>query len=458
MTQQMPWQEGFYGTPGWAALAGLGQGLLTAAAPGGNLGQGLMQAQQFMSSHQQQKQLQEMRDLQKQQIEFEMEQARTANQQATEAQQKQQQYLQSLDPGLFSPQQQGMLQAFPDQAPQILGDSLFKPAGEAPKTVGGMQWDGDSFEPIPGYTEQAEAIARAGRAPVQGPQPTERERNALAAGLRPGTPEYAQYILGRDDTQPGPFQGTGLDAQAYNILLTGDPASPEFSAAYAQLAMPKVTFDPVTQKMISVQPDMSWAKKPAQLSTVTPQQPEPQGMSVGQTETTTVPGATIPSNQGAPIFNETQGKAAGFADRMSSANSELEQAAIANAGMNVMEAGKSAVPLIGNFLTSSDRQKFEQAERNFINAQLRRESGAVISPEEFSNARKQYIPQPGDSKEVLAQKKANREQNISAMQRESGPFYKPATAESEIPKKPDGTPDYSKMTDEQLLNFIKKGQ
>ena len=51
---------------------------------------------------------------------------------------------------------------------------------------------------------------------------------------------------------------------------------------------------------------------------------------------------------------------------------------------------------------------FEQAERNFINATLRRESGAAIAESEFDSARKQYIPQPGDSAGVLEAKRQNR--------------------------------------------------
>ena len=53
-------------------------------------------------------------------------------------------------------------------------------------------------------------------------------------------------------------------------------------------------------------------------------------------------------------------------------------------------------------------RQFMQAARNFINAVLRRESGAVISPTEFAEARKQYLPQPGDNAAILAQKEANR--------------------------------------------------
>lgn len=258
--------------------------------------------------------------------------------------------------------------------------------------------------------------AEAGRAPIQPQGPTERQRNAEAAGLKPGTPEYAQYMLGRDDTQPGPFQGTGLDAQSYNIVLTGDPASPEYAASYANLAMPKVQFDAVTGKSVIVQPDMSWARRPGGHSAPPP--PTGDGVATQQ-----FPGGTVTSNPGAPVYNEGQGKAAGFADRMSQANGAFDQ--FQGAGMDRTEGWRGAVPIFGNSLISSDRQQFEQAERNFINAQLRRESGAVINPEEFAEAREQYIPQPGDDAGVLAQKAESRRIAIEAMQREGGPFYKP---------------------------------
>lgn len=73
-----------------------------------------------------------------------------------------------------------------------------------------------------------------------------------------------------------------------------------------------------------------------------------------------------------------------------------------------------------NILKSSDRQQLEQAEKNFLNAVLRRESGAVISPSEFANGAKQYFPQPGDTTEVLAQKKSNREMVTRNLINESG--------------------------------------
>jgi hypothetical protein len=63
----------------------------------------------------------------------------------------------------------------------------------------------------------------------------------------------------------------------------------------------------------------------------------------------------------------------------------------------------------------------EQAQRNFVNAVLRQESGAVISPSEFENAQKQYFPQPGDSAKVRDQKRQNRQSAIEGFRVMSGP-------------------------------------
>jgi hypothetical protein len=71
-------------------------------------------------------------------------------------------------------------------------------------------------------------------------------------------------------------------------------------------------------------------------------------------------------------------------------------------------------------MASSDIQQIRQAERNFVNAVLRRESGAAISQSEFDNAEKQYFPQPGDSAETLVLKNQNRQAVISNLKQASG--------------------------------------
>ena len=95
-----------------------------------------------------------------------------------------------------------------------------------------------------------------------------------------------------------------------------------------------------------------------------------------------------------------------YASRMAQAESVFEGLPVPGLG----EKFKEGVPFgVGNLIITPESRQFYQAERNFINATLRRESGAVISPDEFDNARKQYIPQPGDDDVTLEQKRQNRE-------------------------------------------------
>jgi hypothetical protein len=79
-----------------------------------------------------------------------------------------------------------------------------------------------------------------------------------------------------------------------------------------------------------------------------------------------------------------------------------------------------------NAQMSPESQKAEQAQRDFVNAVLRRESGAAISQSEFDNARIQYFPQTGDSPEVKAQKATNRKTAIEGIKKAAGSMNKPA--------------------------------
>lgn len=122
-------------------------------------------------------------------------------------------------------------------------------------------------------------------------------------------------------------------------------------------------------------------------------------------------------------MTEAEAKAAGFADRMMQSNQIVEKTT--PAALNLKEKQLNKIPMLGNFIVSGDYRSFSQAQRDFINAQLRRESGAVISPAEFDNAERQYFPTPGDDENTLAQKAANRNAAVMAMQRSAGAAYKP---------------------------------
>jgi hypothetical protein len=116
---------------------------------------------------------------------------------------------------------------------------------------------------------------------------------------------------------------------------------------------------------------------------------------------------------------DTQKSAAGYYERTGSSDAIISSLQDKVASYNpVSWAAQLKLP---NNLKSTTVQQIEQAQRNFITAILRRESGAAISEGEFTAARAQYFPQPGDSKEVLAQKKQNRMSQINALESAAGP-------------------------------------
>jgi len=93
------------------------------------------------------------------------------------------------------------------------------------------------------------------------------------------------------------------------------------------------------------------------------------------------------------------------------------------AQLGSMFTGQDALGgLLPNAMQSSERQQFEQSKRNFINAVLRRESGAAIADSEFDSADLQYFPQRGDSPEVVVQKAQNRNTVINNLYREANVF------------------------------------
>lgn len=126
-------------------------------------------------------------------------------------------------------------------------------------------------------------------------------------------------------------------------------------------------------------------------------------------------GQQIRGKTGDKPLTEGQAKAVAFASRME--NSEKVIQGLAKQGVNASVPG-SRLPIVGDVISAAqpgERQQLDQAKRDFINAVLRRESGAVISDSEFSNAERQYFPQIGDSPEVIKQKERNRRVSIDGM-------------------------------------------
>jgi hypothetical protein len=267
--------------------------------------------------------------------------------------------------------------------------------------------------------------------------------------------ELAQLTASLKNQGEGPFSGTGMDAQSINILLQGDPSSAAYIAAYNYYAQPKVSINPNTGQITTISPDMSAFRPPmggtgqpgTGQGTPSPTAAKAPVGSVGDmgadqpmagqplattpvappdATTMNVPGAIVSTTPGRKPteFNQGQSNAATFSDRMTAAEDVLSKYEMQ--GTDFWANLKSNVPG-GNYMLSPQYQMFDQAKRDFTNAQLREESGAVIGPSEFASANEQYFPQPGDSPQVIKQKRENRKIAINGMRRAAGPAYTPPT-------------------------------
>jgi hypothetical protein len=128
-------------------------------------------------------------------------------------------------------------------------------------------------------------------------------------------------------------------------------------------------------------------------------------------------------------LNENQSNAALFAGRMQAADKIIadlgSKPSVLGAAINQNLTG---TPLIGgtlggvsNLFLSKETKQYLQAERDFITAVLRRESGAAIAESEYDTARKTYFPQPNDPPEVIQQKADARARAIAGIAVAAGP-------------------------------------
>lgn len=128
-------------------------------------------------------------------------------------------------------------------------------------------------------------------------------------------------------------------------------------------------------------------------------------------------GGVVQLGDAVPNATEYAGKSAMFANLMTQAEQKLNE-------VGALEGTQARTPLddtiIGDaaqfFGVRSKRdQQLEQAQNQWINAQLRLESGAAIPDSERANYRKTFMPVPNDTPEVIAQKIAARNAALQGM-------------------------------------------
>ena len=143
-------------------------------------------------------------------------------------------------------------------------------------------------------------------------------------------------------------------------------------------------------------------------------------------------------------------KAANFLSEMVKADEDANK--IRNEGYKREEDIVASAPQFGKSVagwagaTDKKMSTNDQAEDRFVNALLRDESGASITPAERESTARQYFPRPGDSEEAIAQKARNRKEKIAAMAAEAGPLGARATAPTQSSQsQPQGQDEYVRV-------------
>lgn len=212
-----------------------------------------------------------------------------------------------------------------------------------------------------------------------------------------------------------------IDAGGQVLTGTVDPMSGQFTGrgAVQKTNSPDALLNAQTQRQLAAQGVTIQTDASGNLVAV-PSKAAP-GAPITASAVTDANGRPIAGKDGG--MNDSQSKALLFGSRMQEADRLLGDLSEKGADRPwLLKTYGEKTPIIGsavgdalNVFQGANQQQVEQAQRDFINAVLRRESGAAISPGEFDNARKQYFPQPGDSGAVKEQKAMNRQLATNGM-------------------------------------------
>lgn len=120
--------------------------------------------------------------------------------------------------------------------------------------------------------------------------------------------------------------------------------------------------------------------------------------------------------------SEGERAAFGYYTRALDAHQALEGMEEKMASKNL--AGQAAYSFLPNAMQSEENQLYKQAQRQFTEARLRKDSGAAIAASEYANDEKTYFPQPGDTPAVLQRKRQARSMVLRSLKDQAGRAYR----------------------------------
>lgn len=148
-----------------------------------------------------------------------------------------------------------------------------------------------------------------------------------------------------------------------------------------------------------------------------------QGNLVKRMEKTLTPQAAAKAAN--PTFSAPENQASSFAHKMRLAEANMQKIQGENKDFDpssTWEHMKEGLPF-GNHFISDNFQNHLQAQRDWVSAKLRDESGAAIGVEEMNSEIIKYFPQPGDSAATIKQKQMSRKSAMEGMLNNSNGAY-----------------------------------
>lgn len=162
----------------------------------------------------------------------------------------------------------------------------------------------------------------------------------------------------------------------------------------------------------------------------------------GGFEVTTADGTTIKygvSSADSKPTTEGEKSAAGYLSRMRAAESIMDGLALDGTTSRSIASLLVAGSDIEGMVLSDEQSKLLQAQRDWVRAKLRKESGAVIGPEEMADEIRTYFPLPGESDAVVEQKRKSRLEAERQMEIMAGRESGAAGPATDAPASPEPT-------------------
>lgn len=170
----------------------------------------------------------------------------------------------------------------------------------------------------------------------------------------------------------------------------------------------------------------------------------------------TSPDGTVTMVQGPGVTvggKPTEGNlsSAGYLQRMTAAEKRMDELSQKGVDTIGLMQGMATDTRAEGYVLSGDQQRLLQAQRDWVRAKLRRESGAVIGADEMAAEIRTYFPQPGEDAETIAQKREARKEAERQLQIGAGPaapMAGPTTSETQQQSSQTGD-----LSDEELLKL-----